>query len=115
MWETAQSWGVGIESRLFNRWNFNIEYFDKRNKDLLFSVILPISAGPTSTSSTNPGITRNIGTMSNRGIEIETDVDVVRTKNVRFNIFANATFLRNRIVKLPEENREEGIISGNKR
>ena len=115
MWETAQSWGVGIESRLFNRWNFNIEYFDKRNKDLLFSVILPISAGPTSTSSTNPGITRNIGTMSNRGIEIETDVDVVRTKDVRFNIFANATFLRNRIVKLPEENREEGIISGNKR
>ena len=115
MWETAQSWGVGIESRLFNRWNFNIEYFDKRNKDLLFSVILPISAGPTSTSSTNPGVTRNIGTMSNRGVEIETDVDIVRTKDVRFNIFANATFLKNRIVKLPEENREDGIISGNKR
>ena len=115
MWETAQSWGVGIESRLFNRWNLNIEYFDKRNKDLLFSVILPISAGPTSTSSSNPGITRNIGTMSNRGVEIETDFDVVRTKDVRFNIFANATFLKNRIVKLPEENREEGIISGNKR
>ena len=115
MWETAQSWGIGIESRLFNRWNFNIEYFDKRNKDLLFSVILPISAGPTSTGSTNPGITRNIGTMSNRGIEIETDFDVVRNKNVRFNIFANATFLRNRIIKLPEENQKDGIISGNKR
>ncbi len=115
MWETAQSWGVGIESRLFNRWNLNVEYFDKRNKDLLFSVILPISAGPTSTSSTNPGITRNIGTMSNRGVEIETDIDVVRTRDIRFNIFANATFLKNRIVRLPEENREEGIISGNKR
>ena len=115
MWETAQSWGVGIESRLFNRWNLNVEYFDKRNKDLLFSVILPISAGPTSTSSTNPGVTRNIGTMSNRGVEIETDFDVVRTKDLRFNIFANATFLKNRIVKLPEENREDGIISGNKR
>ncbi len=115
MWETAQSWGVGIESRLFNRWNLNVEYFDKRNKDLLFSVILPISAGPTSTGSTNPGITRNIGTMSNRGVEIETDFDVVRTKNVRLNIFANGTFLRNRIIKLPEENREDGIISGNKR
>ena len=115
MWETAQSWGVGIESRLFNRWNFNIEYFDKRNKDLLFSVILPISAGPTATGSTNPTITQNIGTMSNRGVEIETDFDVVRTKNFRLNVNANATFLKNRIVKLPEQNREEGILSGTKK
>ncbi len=115
MWETARSWGVGIESRLFNRLNFNIEYFDKRNKDLLFSVILPISAGPTATGSTNPTITQNIGTMSNRGIEIEADVDIVRNKDLRFNIFANATFLKNRIVKLPEQNREEGILSGTKK
>ena len=115
MWETAQSGGVGIESRLFNRWNFNIEYFDKRNKDLLFSVILPISAGPTATGSTNPTITQNIGTMSNRGVEIETDIDIVRTKNFRLNVNANATFLRNRIVKLPEQNREEGILSGTKK
>jgi len=114
MWETAQSWGVGIESRLFNRWNFNIEYFDKRNKDLLFSVILPMSAGPTSTGSTNPSITQNIGTMSNRGVEIETDFDIVRTKDVRFNIFANATFLKSKILKLPEQNKD-GIIDGTKK
>ena len=115
MWETAQSWGVGVEARLFNRWNLNVEYFDKRNKDLLFSVILPISAGPTATGSSNPTITQNIGTMSNRGVEIETDFDVVRTRNFRFNVNANATFLKNRIVKLPEQNREEGIISGTKK
>lgn len=115
MWETAQSWGVGIEARLFNRWNLNVEYFDKRNKDLLFSVYLPYSAGAISTGSGNPSITQNIGTMSNRGVEIETDFDVFRTRNFRFNMFANATFLRNRIVKLPEENREEGILSGTKK
>jgi len=115
MWETAQSWGVGIESRLFNRWNLNVEYFDKRNKDLLFSVILPISAGATSTGSSNPSITKNIGTMSNRGVEIETDIDIVRTKDVRFNVFANATFLKSKIISLPEENRKDGIIDGTKR
>jgi TonB-linked SusC/RagA family outer membrane protein len=115
MWETGQSWGVGIESRLFNRWNLSVEYFDKRNKNLLFDVYLPISAGPISTSSANPSITKNIGTMSNRGVEIETDIDVVRTKDVRFNIFANATFLKSKIVKLPEENRKEGILDGTKK
>ena len=114
-WETGQSWGIGIESRMFNRWNLNIEYFDRRNKDLLFNVILPVTAGPNSTGASNPSITQNIGTMSNRGLEIETDFDIVRNRNWRVNVFANATFLRNRIISLPEQNRKEGIIDGTKR
>ncbi|MBR0255490.1 MAG: TonB-dependent receptor [Bacteroidales bacterium] len=114
-WETGQSWGVGIESRLFNRWNLNVEYFDRRNKDLLFDVILPITAGPTSTGGTNPSITQNIGTMSNRGVEIETDIDIVRNRDLRINFFANATFLKSKILSLPEQNRKEGIIDGTKR
>ena len=83
MWETSQSWGIGFEARMFNRWNLNVEYFDKRNKDLIFDVYLPYSAGAIA-SSGNPYITKNIGTMSNRGVEIETDFDVVRTKNFRY-------------------------------
>ena len=114
-WETGQSWGIGVESRLFNRWNLNVEYFDRRNKDLLFNVILPISAGATSTGGTNPSETKNIGTMSNRGVEIETDFDIVRNRNWRVNVFANATFLKNRIISLPEQNRKDGIIDGTKR
>ena len=114
-WETGQSWGIGIESRLFNRLNFNIEYFDRRNKDLLFSVILPITAGATSTGGTNPSITMNIGTMSNRGVEMEADFDLYRTRDWKVNVSANATFLKNKIISLPEQNREEGIIDGTKR
>ena len=114
-WETGQSWGVGIESRLFNRWNLNVEYFDRRNKDLLFSVVLPISAGPTSTSGTNPSVTQNIGTMSNRGVEIETDIDLYRDRNWRVNFNANATFLKSKILSLPEQYRENGMESGTKK
>ncbi|MBO4923078.1 MAG: TonB-dependent receptor [Bacteroidales bacterium] len=114
-WETGQSWGIGIESRLFNKVTLNIDYFDRRNKDLLFGVILPISAGPTSSGSTNPSVTQNIGTMSNRGIEIETNIDIVRTRDWKVNFFANATFLKSKILSLPEQNRKEGIIDGTKR
>ena len=115
-WETGQSWGVGIESRLFNRLTFNIEYFDRRNKDLLFDVYLPPSVGATSTSSGdyNPTITKNLGTMSNRGVEVELDFDIFRNRDWRVNFFTNATFLKNRIVSLPEQNKD-GIVSGNKR
>ena len=43
-WETCQNIDFGIEGRLFDRLNFNVVLFDKRNKDLLFAVRLPLSA-----------------------------------------------------------------------
>ena len=114
-WETGQSWGVGIESRLFNRLNFNIEYFDKRNKDLLFDVYLPLSAGATSSGAAESTVTKNIGVISNKGIELEADIDIVRTRDWNVNFGFNATMLRNKIITLPEQNRENGIIDGTKK
>ncbi|MDO5442905.1 MAG: SusC/RagA family TonB-linked outer membrane protein [Bacteroidia bacterium] len=111
-WETGQSWGVGIESRLFNRLNFNIEYFDKRNKDLLFDVYLPLSAGGTDSGAAESTVTKNIGVISNRGVEIEADVDIFRSRDWNINFGANATMLKNKIVELPEQNKENGIVSG---
>lgn len=117
-WETGASWGVGIEARLFNRWNLNVEYFNKTNRDLLFDVPLPISAGATTTSgSPSASITMNTGSIANRGFEIETDVDVYKTRDWRVNIGGNATFLRNKVTSLPEQVMDEnkGFTSGNKR
>ena len=110
-WETGEAYGVAIETRLFDRWNLSVEYFDKRNKDLLFDIYLPLSAGGTSTGSAEATVTRNLGTISNRGIEVNTDIDVFRNKNWTINIAANATWLKNKIVKLPDQNKD-GIISG---
>lgn len=116
-WETGQSWGVGIEARLFNRWNLNIEYFDRKNKDLLFDVPLPISAGAITTSgSPSASITMNAGSIANRGLEIETDVDIYRNRDWKVNFGTNATFLRNKVTSLPKElNQNNGFTSGNKR
>ena len=117
-WETGESWGVGLESRLFNRLNFNIEYFDRVNRDLLFDVPLPLSAGATTTSgSPSATVTKNIGSISNHGVEVEADVDIIRTRDFRFNVGANATFIRNKVLSLPEEvkTNKGGFISGNKK
>lgn len=112
-WETNQSWGVGIEARLFNRWNINLEYFDKRNKDLIFDVYMPLSSGATTSSDPESTISRNFGTIANTGVEISTDIDVFKNKDWKINIGANATFLKNKIVTLPEQNKN-GIIDGTK-
>lgn len=110
-WETGESWGIGVEARLFNRWNLNVEYFDRKNKDLLFNVYNPLSAGSTNLKDYSSTITQNLGTIANRGFEISTDVDIFRNKDWRVNLSANATFIKNKVTKLPEQNKD-GIIDG---
>lgn len=113
-WETGESWGIGLEGRLFNRWNLSLEYYDKRNKDLIFDVYNPLSGGATSTSRPESTITKNLGTLSNRGIEINTDVDVFTNRDWTINLAANLTTLTNKIIKLPEQNKD-GILSGSQK
>ncbi len=113
-WETGQSWGIGLDGRLFNKLNFSVEYFDKRNKNLLFKVYNPLSAGATSTSDAESTITQNLGTISNKGVEISADIDVFKNRDWRINVGADITILKNEVVKLPEQNKD-GIIDGTKK
>lgn len=103
-WETTQTVDVALEGRLFDRLNFQIGYFDKRSKDLLFEVRLPLSAGSYPWDENNMNLTqyKNIGTISNRGWEISLNGDVVRSKDWNWNIGVDATFLKNKIIKLPD-------------
>ena len=109
-WETAQTIDVALEGRLFGRMNFSIGYFDKRNKDLLFAVRLPLSAGSFSYGDyINMTVNKNIGTIANRGWEISVDGDVYQTKNWLVNVGFDATFIKNKIIKLPNG---DNILSG---
>jgi len=114
-WETSSSFGVALEGTFFNRANLSLEYFDKRSQDLLFDIYLPLSAGGTSTSTAEATITKNLGSVSNRGLELIFDVDVIKTKDLKWNLGINATTLTNKIVTLPEQNRKNGIVSGTKK
>lgn len=104
-WETTQTLDFAIEGRLFDRLDFNIGYFDKRSKDLLFQVRLPLSAGsfPYVVEGDPMNMTqyKNIGTISNRGFEISLSGDVIRTNDWTWTLSADATFLSNKIKKLP--------------
>ena len=58
-----------------------------------------------------PPLQKNLGTISNKGFEINTDIDIYKDKKWKVNFATNATFVKNKIVKLPEQNKD-GIISG---
>jgi len=107
-WETQVSTDVAIEFGLFDRLTGSVEYFKKDSKDLLFDVSQPASMGVTS-------IVQNIGKVSNSGVEIDLSYDVIKGKNWNLTVGANATFIKNKIVELPEEMKKDGYIDGSKK
>lgn len=106
-WESSNAFDVALEFGLLkNRITGTLEYFDRQSSNLIFDVPLPLSAGIITQ-------TRNIGTMYNRGIEVELGIDVLRAKDFNWHIDLNATSIKNQITKMPAESPE--IIDGTKK
>lgn len=101
-WESVRNLSIGLEGRLFNRLNFGLDYFIKGSKDLIFNLNQPLSAGATSTSSAVSQVQVNLGNMVNRGIEFSADADIIQTKDLRFNLGLNLTYIKNKITKMPD-------------
>lgn len=105
-WEVNKTFNIGLEFAIArNRVSGSIEYFDRGSSELLFSVPQGLSA-PVTTK------TQNIGAMSNKGVEIQLNADVIRSKNINWDWQINFTSLKNKITKLPGG---QPIISGTKR
>ncbi|WP_261387344.1 TonB-dependent receptor [Chitinophaga pinensis] len=104
-WEQNKTFDVGIDfSFLKERVSGSIEYFHRESDNLLFRVPVPVSSGLKYES-------KNIGTMWNKGFELQVGVDVVRNKDFKWNINLNATTYKNQIVEQPQKE----IVSGTKK
>lgn len=105
-WEVNKTLNVGIEfSTLKSRISGSVEYFHRGSSGLLFSVPQGLSA-PVTTK------TENIGTMFNKGVEVQLNADIIRSRNVVWDFQVNFTTLKNEITKLPGGN---PITDGTKR
>ena len=102
-WESTKTLDIALEGSLFDdRFNFTIGYFDKRNADLLYSRTLPFSQGTVGNSGLLPSIMQNIGTMANRGWELQFGVDIIRNQDFNWRFNLDASFVKNKILKLPD-------------
>lgn len=106
-WEKQIQASVGLDFVLFkNNLRGSLEFFNKVNDDLLFNVVLPASTGITSQH-------QNIGTMYNKGIELELLGDIIKSTDYVWTVGINAAILKNQITKMPEDNPE--IMRGTKK
>ena len=94
-WETTSMFNIGVDFSLFkSRINGTIEYYDKLTEDLLYNYAVPVPPYMYST------IMANVGSMSNKGIELTLSGDVIRTNDLRWTISVNAAHNENEITKL---------------
>lgn len=99
-WETNTNINAGFEfSALRGKINGSFEYFNRLTTDLLFSFPVPPSQGYSS-------IYKNVGDMSNRGLEGDFSFNLINTKNVQWDFDFNVSYLQNRIIKL-----DPGVIT----
>ena len=95
-WETSYNFNMGVDFSMFNqRFNGTLEAFSRRTDDMLYYKPMPGSSGYTESPM-------NIGSIKNSGFETDLHMDVIKSHSLIWNVYVNATFLRNRIISLDE-------------
>jgi TonB-linked SusC/RagA family outer membrane protein len=93
-WEVTTTRNVGIDVGLFNnRVQFTADAYYNTTNDLLVNVSIPGFTGYTTQL-------QNIGSTSNRGLELQLSGTVLQTESFTWSASANASFNRNRIESL---------------
>ena len=93
-WESAHMASIGLDMRMLDRINVTIDVYNTNNKDLLLDVPQALSTGFSS-------YTANIGTINNKGIELAVDGDIIKKKDLRWNLGFNFGLNRNTVKYLP--------------
>ena len=93
-WETTNQLDVGIDLGLWNdKIRFTADYYIKKTSNLLNKVQLPSSTGYQIT-------VQNVGEIENKGFEFGVEADVIKKKELSWNVTANISFNRNKVLKL---------------
>lgn len=97
-WEQTSMLNVGLDFTLFNsRLNGTIEWYSKQTSNMLYTYKVPT---PTYVYDQ---IAANVGDMSNKGIEVLLNLDVIRNKNFTWNTSINLAHNKNKITKLSND------------
>ncbi|MDR2765094.1 MAG: TonB-dependent receptor [Tannerella sp.] len=97
-WETAKTWNIGLDATLWDGLlGVEFDYFKTRRSDILTKRSATI---PSYTGLTLPD--ENIGIVDNRGFELVlTHANSIN--DFRYNISANVSFARNKVVYIDEQ------------
>ena len=99
-WETTFVTNFGIDFELLKRRLYgDINLYDKRTKDLFIQKTLSATAGFGNGGSQDI----NAGELGNKGVEVNLNGEVYRSKNLNVTLFANFGYNKNEVLSLGGE------------
>ena len=101
-WEHQSKFTVGVKTRLFNRIDLNIEYYNRVTSDMLFEVPQPYSSGLPVGSAGYPTRYENAGRYLNHGIDFQMNVDLLRGRDWGISANMNFNYNRDKVLELFE-------------
>ena len=98
-WETSNALNVGVDfSFLQGKVSGTFEYFQRQTSDMLYRK-------PVAPSLGYEEFPMNVGSMKNYGLELEVNYRPINNRHITWDINANLTWIRNKILKLtPDAN-----------
>lgn len=107
-WEQSTTYNIGLDWGLFNnRVSGSFEVYLRETEDLLNNVSIP-----SGTDFAN-NITKNIGSLENRGFELKIDANPIQSKNFNWYLGFNYGYNENKITSLSEDNDSSvGLFDG---
>ena len=105
--EQTVSTEVGVSLGLYNRVTLDLGWYDRRTEDALLDVPIPASNGFTT-------LKRNIGVLSNSGVEMSINAKLIDRNDFRFNLRYSLAYNKNKVIDLYDGDRlytsEDAII-----
>ena len=107
-WETKTTFNLGADIGLFaNRLMLTAEYYYSKTTDMLYAYEVPVPPFAYNT------LLANIGSMSNRGIELGMSVQPISKKDMDLNINMNLSFQSNKLISLSGEYKGMSMSAAN--
>ena len=103
-WETTYTTNIGLDLGLWNRINITADYYRRRSAGLLQTVPLPSYTGFARQI-------RNVGELTNNGIEVTASAVAVQAGKFKWMLDANITFNRNRLTKIYNDSLIDGFTN----
>lgn len=96
-WEETKTLDVGLDLTLFNRIDLTFDWYNRVTGNSQFSQpVSYLAMGQTT-------LPRNIAELTNRGIELDINADIIRTKDIRWNVAFNITHYTTKLTDLPDD------------
>ena len=102
-WETVSKFNLGLNIGLFDRLNLEANYYINKTSDMLMDIPYSMTTGFESGAG-------NIGAMTNKGFELSANLDLIKTKDIRWTLSANVGYNKNEITEL-FAGRDEYVIA----